>query len=104
MTQQAQSAGIHAEYADFDVTAKVAPDPAPQDTPPDLRVGQGLAATPGKVVARSHLAGAFTMLRSNDLLWSRLIHEKMMGERAEPNDMMVWNADTTRLPYRMHTA
>ena len=39
-----------------DVTAKVAPDPAPQETPPELTVGQGLAATPGKVVARSHLA------------------------------------------------
>ncbi len=51
----------------------------------------------------NQMAGAFTMLRSNDLVWSRLIHEKMMGERAEPNDMMAWNADTTRMPYRMHS-
>jgi polyhydroxyalkanoate synthase len=51
----------------------------------------------------NQMAGAFTMLRSNDLVWSRLIHEKMMGERSEPNDMMAWNADTTRMPYRMHS-
>lgn len=51
----------------------------------------------------NQMAGAFTMLRSNDLVWSRLIREKMMGERAEPNDMMAWNADTTRMPYRMHS-
>jgi polyhydroxyalkanoate synthase len=43
------------------------------------------------------------MLRSNDLVWSRLIHERMMGEQIPQNDMMVWNADTTRMPYRMHS-
>src|SRR6056297_1773538 len=51
----------------------------------------------------NQMAGAFTMLRSNDLVWSSLIHENMMGEQAEPNDMMAWNADTTRMPYRMHS-
>jgi polyhydroxyalkanoate synthase len=49
------------------------------------------------------MAGAFTMLRSNDLVWSRMIHETMMGEDPNPNDMMTWNADTTRMPYRMHS-
>lgn len=49
------------------------------------------------------MAGAFTMLRSNDLVWSRMIHEKLMGEQSEPNDMMTWNADSTRMPYRMHS-
>ena len=49
------------------------------------------------------MAGAFTMLRSNDLVWSRLIHEQMMGEKPVQNDLMVWNADATRMPYRMHS-
>ncbi len=49
------------------------------------------------------MAGAFTMLRSNDLVWSRMIRETMMGEDPSPNDMMTWNADTTRMPYRMHS-
>jgi polyhydroxyalkanoate synthase subunit PhaC len=51
----------------------------------------------------AQMAGAFTMLRSNDLVWSRMIHERMMGERPAQNDMMIWNADTTRMPYRMHS-
>lgn len=49
------------------------------------------------------MAGAFTMLRSNDLVWSRMIHERMMGEKVAQNDMMVWNGDTTRMPSRMHS-
>lgn len=48
-------------------------------------------------------AGAFEMLRSNDLIWSRLIKTYLLGEREHPNDLMAWNADTTRLPYRMHS-
>lgn len=51
----------------------------------------------------AQMAGAFTMLRSNDLVWSRLIHEGMMGEKIAQNDLMMWNADTTRMPYRMHS-
>ena len=49
------------------------------------------------------MAGAFTMLRPGDLLWSRLVREYMMGERTQPSDLMVWNADTTRMPCRMHS-
>jgi len=49
------------------------------------------------------MAGAFQMLRSNDLVWSRLVHDYMMGERAPMTDLMAWNADATRMPYRMHT-
>ncbi len=49
------------------------------------------------------MAGAFTMLRSKDLVWSRMVEEKMMGEEIEPNDIMTWNADSTRMPYRMHS-
>ncbi|AXQ94921.1 alpha/beta fold hydrolase [Cereibacter azotoformans] len=49
------------------------------------------------------MSGAFTLLRSNDLIWSRMIHEYLMGERPHPNDLMTWNADSTRMPYRMHS-
>ncbi len=49
------------------------------------------------------MAGAFQLLRSYDLLWSRMVGEYLMGERAPMNDLMAWNADTTRMPARMHS-
>ena len=49
------------------------------------------------------MAGAFQLLRSNDLIWSRLQHEYLMGERRPMSDLMAWNADLTRMPYRMHS-
>jgi polyhydroxyalkanoate synthase len=49
------------------------------------------------------MAGAFQMLRSNDLLWSRLINEYLLGERPAMNALLAWNADATRMPARMHS-
>lgn len=51
----------------------------------------------------TQMAGAFALLRSNDLIWSRLSHDYLMGEASSPSDLMAWNADATRLPYRMHS-
>jgi len=48
------------------------------------------------------MAGAFQLLRSNDLIWSRMVHDYLMGERRPMNDLMAWNADATRMPYAMH--
>lgn len=51
----------------------------------------------------SQMSSAFQMLRSNDLIWSRMIHEYLMGEREPLNDLMAWNADATRMPYQMQS-
>jgi polyhydroxyalkanoate synthase len=48
------------------------------------------------------MAGAFQILRSNDLIWSRAVRDYLMGERRPLSDLMAWNADATRMPYRMH--
>ncbi len=49
------------------------------------------------------MAGAFQLLRSNDLIWSQGLRRYLMGERPTMSDMMAWNADATRMPYRMHS-
>ncbi len=49
------------------------------------------------------MVGAFQMLRSNDLVWSRMVRHYLMGEPETMNDLMAWNADATRMPYRMHS-
>ncbi|HPB75263.1 MAG TPA: alpha/beta fold hydrolase [Chromatiaceae bacterium] len=49
------------------------------------------------------MAGAFQLLRSNDLIWSRLIRDYLLGQRQSWNDLSAWNADSTRMPFRMHS-
>ncbi len=55
------------------------------------------------MLGTEQMAGAFQLLRSNDLIWSRAIRTYLMGERFTPNDLMSWNADATRMPYQMHS-
>ena len=49
------------------------------------------------------MAGAFQLLRSNDLIWSRRVREYLLGRRAPLTDLAAWNADGTRMPARMHS-
>ena len=51
----------------------------------------------------AQMAAAFQLLNARDLVWSRMMSEYLLGRRTKPNDLMSWNADTTRMPYRMHT-
>ena len=48
------------------------------------------------------MAGYFQFLHSRDLVWTRRMREYLMGEREPPSDLLAWNADTTRMPARMH--
>ncbi|GAB3419551.1 alpha/beta fold hydrolase [Massilia agilis] len=49
------------------------------------------------------MAGAFRLLRTNDLVWSIAVEQYLLGRRPPMNDLMAWNTDTTRMPYRMHS-
>ncbi|MFZ8518354.1 poly-beta-hydroxybutyrate polymerase, partial [Staphylococcus aureus] len=51
----------------------------------------------------SQMAAAFRMLKSSDLIWSHAIKTYVLGEREPMTDLTAWNADKTRMPYRMHS-
>jgi len=48
-------------------------------------------------------SGSFQMLKSRDLIWSKMVREYYLGERAPMFDLMAWNADGTRMPARQHS-
>ncbi len=63
---------------------------------------EDLMASQGYLDSRQ-MAGAFQMLRSNDLIWSRRINDYLLGRSSPSSDLMSWNADGTRMPARMHS-
>jgi len=48
------------------------------------------------------MAGAFALINSRDLVWSRMEREYLMGRRRPVTDLAAWNADATRMPMRQH--
>jgi polyhydroxyalkanoate synthase len=51
----------------------------------------------------SEMATTFNMLRGNDLIWSFVINNYLMGRAPFPFDLLHWNADATRMPATMHS-
>jgi polyhydroxyalkanoate synthase subunit PhaC len=51
----------------------------------------------------SHMANTFNMLRSNDLIWSFVINNYLLGRDPFPFDLLHWNQDSTRMPAKMHS-
>lgn len=49
------------------------------------------------------MAGAFQMLRSYDLIWSKAVNDYLEGKRRDTFDLTAWNADATRMPCKMHS-
>ncbi|UCE30612.1 MAG: alpha/beta fold hydrolase, partial [Burkholderiales bacterium] len=55
------------------------------------------------VLESRQMGGAFAMLRAQDLIWQPIVTNYLKGQRAPMIDLMAWNADGTRMPWKMHS-
>jgi polyhydroxyalkanoate synthase len=67
-----------------------------------------LSALEERMNARGYLEGrdmatTFNMLRANDLIWSFVVNNYLLGKSPFPFDLLYWNADSTRMPAAMHS-
>jgi polyhydroxyalkanoate synthase len=67
-----------------------------------------LRALEGKMNKRGFLEGSemattFNMLRANDLIWSFVVNNYLLGNEPFPFDLLYWNSDSTRMPAKMHS-
>src|SRR6185503_5460415 len=56
----------------------------------------------GGVLEGSKMALTFNMLRANDLIWSFVVNNYLLGKEPAPFDLLYWNSDTTRMPEATH--
>ncbi|MBM3514941.1 MAG: class I poly(R)-hydroxyalkanoic acid synthase [Alphaproteobacteria bacterium] len=57
----------------------------------------------GGYLEGSDMAISFNMLRANDLIWSFVVNNYLLGKDPFPFDLLYWNADSTRMPRAMHS-
>ncbi len=70
---------------------------ADEDTLADLE-----SKMPDGYLPAQNMASAFNMLRANDLIWSYVVNNYLLGKEPFPFDLLYWNADSTGMPARLH--
>jgi polyhydroxyalkanoate synthase len=50
-----------------------------------------------------HMQRVFNLMRANDLIWSFVVNNYLLGREPMPFDLLYWNSDSTRMPYMMHS-
>lgn len=50
-----------------------------------------------------HMANVFNLMRDNDLIWSFVVNNYLMGKEPMPFDLLYWSNDSTRMPAMMHS-
>ena len=50
-----------------------------------------------------HMAQVFNLMRDNDLIWSYVVNNYLLGREPPAFDLLYWNADATRMPAMMHS-
>ena len=63
----------------------------------EMQMGQG------GLLKGQDLASTFSFLRPNDLVWNYVVGNYLKGETPPPFDLLYWNADSTRMPAKMHS-
>ena len=64
---------------------------------------ESLMEREGGLLDGAHMATTFNMLRANDLIWSYVVNNYLLGKDPMPFDLLYWNSDTTRMPMKMHS-
>ncbi len=60
-------------------------------------------ADAGGYLDAADMAASFNMLRANDLIWSFVVNNYLLGKEPFPFDLLYWNSDSTRMPSAMHS-